>query len=484
MPIPLIAQQTTSYLGAFFNFFTHDIVTSYNLVVFTGASLSSLLCYVFLRLYFDPEVALAATFMFNFAPYRIINIYIRGSVPEFFSAVFLPVMLVGMFYLFEKNSRVGIPIIILGVAGVILSHPFMFVVYAVLFIPYGFFLYLKAERKLVKLVELGCAFAIGIGLTSYYMIPLLLEIKYFYYGLAKSHYIPNYFLTIQNFLDPNWYYYYQNDTYVRGHFLKAGVLETMTLVAFFIFVALTIYRHKKFNKPLVWSVIIAAILSIILMLPVSDILYRKISLLGNIQRPWRFLSTFIFLPPIAFAYMAKKINKWFLILFVVIFMLVSFPQIYGKNYFIEPDVSHFYTVENLHGTILNTIWTSNTKDYPVKRFKGEVIEGNGAIVRSLVRNSTRQYTIKADSDIRMVDYTFYFPGWKAYIDGKPTEIQFQDPKYRGVITYNVPRGNHEVNLKFEDTKVRILGNIISLISLVLLAGIVYTTRRSFLKYLS
>ena len=63
-----------------------------------------------------------------------------------------------------------------------------------------------------------------------------------------------------------------------------------------------------------------------------------------------------------------------------------------------------------------------------------------------------RYKVTATSEIRMVDYTFYFPGWKVLVDAKEVPIEFQDMNYRGVITYNVPSGNHEVVVKFTDTK--------------------------------
>ena len=42
MPIPIIAQQTTSYLGALFNIVLHNILLSYNMVVLVGAFFSVL----------------------------------------------------------------------------------------------------------------------------------------------------------------------------------------------------------------------------------------------------------------------------------------------------------------------------------------------------------------------------------------------------------------------------------------------------------
>jgi hypothetical protein len=64
-------------------------------------------------------------------------------------------------------------------------------------------------------------------------------------------------------------------------------------------------------------------------------------------------------------------------------------------------------------------------------------------------------------------FTFYFPGWQAYIDGRPAPIEVSAPD--GFITLWVPSGPHEVLIQFEDTPPRRLGYAISGASLLGLA---------------
>ncbi|MGH2524422.1 MAG: hypothetical protein ACRDH2_18090, partial [Anaerolineales bacterium] len=52
-------------------------------------------------------------------------------------------------------------------------------------------------------------------------------------------------------------------------------------------------------------------------------------------------------------------------------------------------------------------------------------------------------------------YTFYFPGWTAYVDGAPVEIVPSEPE--GWITFWVPAGQREVLLRLEDTLPRRVG---------------------------
>lgn len=484
MPIGLMAQQTTSYLGAFMNFAVHNVLLSYNLVFFIGAFLSSLFFYLFLRIYFRPESAFLGAFLFNFAPYRIINVYIRGALPEFFASVFLPLLLIGIYWLTHKDRLKGFVLIVISSAFIMLTHPMMMVIYAFIYVPYAVW-NIVGKRYILRLAVISASgLFLGIGIAGYFIVPLSLNMKFFYYGLSKNHFLPEQFMTMKNFFDPNWYYFFRGDVFPRGHFIQSGLLETIILIigGFYLLYA-GLRRIKKFRSTqdnlLIFSVLISAIL-IFFMSRYGSFLYKNINFLGNTQHQWRLFSSFIFLPPIIFAYLIEQYSTHFrggakIFIFILIFTIsfLRFPQLYGKNYTLYPDSSYFFTVENLHGNILNTVWTSATRDYPVKTNKTDIIEGKGEIKKQVIKNSKRTYKIDAQTDVRMADYTFYFPGWNVYIDGKAATIQFQDPAYRGVITYMVPKGQHTVEVVFKETKTTLFGYGVSLISLVIFFGPIY-----------
>ncbi len=60
--------------------------------------------------------------------------------------------------------------------------------------------------------------------------------------------------------------------------------------------------------------------------------------------------------------------------------------------------------------------------------------------------------------------TFNFPGWKANIDSK--EIKINDDNDYKLITVLVPKGNHKLSFVFENTLIRKLGNLTSIIFLI------------------
>lgn len=485
MPLGLMAQQVTSYLGAYLNFIFNNPLFSYNMVFFIGAFFSNLFFYLFLRRYFSELISLAGVFIFNLAPYRIINIYIRGALSEFFASVFFPLILIGIDRFFEKKDFFSFGLISFFFALLILTHPFMIIIFGFFFGIYIIFKLINIKKNLSKNIFLiFLSFLIGLLLASYFIIPLSLELKYFYYGLAKNHFNFSHFLTWKNFFDPNWYYFYKEDIAPRGHFMKTGVIEILLVISYWLFLALR-KKFKDKEKPLVFTLFFTSIFYLIFLTSISSFLYKKISFLSNIQHAWRMLSGFIFIPPIAFCFIAKKNfkNKEKLMLFfiIIIFSILRIPQLYGKNYQFVNQKNYFFTKENLHAVILNTIWTGKSEDYPTKEKKGEIIEGKGKLKIIEVKNNFRKYQLNAFTPVRLVDYTFYFPGWRVYVSGKKIPIEFQDPNYRGVITYKLDKGNYNILVKFEDTKERIFGKFLSILGLIFLSFF-YVKRKNIFNY--
>lgn len=484
LPNGIIAHQLTSYIGAGIIALGFNPAVAYNIVLFTGILFSNIFFYIFLRFYFQSLASFAAVYLFNFTYYKIINIYIRGALPELFSAVFLAAILISLYLLVKKKLWYGFFLLAMSIMLLALTHPMMLLIYAFVFVPYTFFLLLEKRMKLSSgiklLLRVFSSMLLGIGIAAYYLIPLNAEIKYMYYGLAKNYLNENTALGLINFTSPFFSYYTPQEIFTRGHLIRTGVFEAVSVigaVGFLIWVMMT----KKYFK--IFSITGFAAFTILMITFLSStkssFLFQNISILSNIQFQWRFLSAFIFLPPILYASFFTKFNNKFLIAFFIISVTsLIFPQIYGKNYSKISQGEYYFTKYNLQGIMTNTIWSGKTEDYPVKRQKAEIIAGNGKILNSTVKNSSRQYKITAAASILMADFTFYFPGWSAYIDGKKTNIEYQDPQYRGIITYFVPKGQHIIDVKLEDTKVRFLGKLTSILSLALIS-LLFIFRKKF-----
>ncbi len=480
LPIPLVAHQTTSYLGAFFQFFTHNPVQAYNLVMLLGIFLSSAFFYRFLRYHFSDNYSLVSAIVFTFAPYRITNAYIRGALPELFGAVFLPVVLIGVYQVVKEQKRIGLLWITLGTLFLALTHPMMLVLSGLVIVPYALYLLWPVQKHWRQVVIIVVAASLGLLIAGYYLVPLLVEIKYFSYGTTSDHFRPQGgFLQFPDYFIDNWMYFGPEHPGPRANTLTMGSIESLIVTLGFLVFAFQYRKGKKKSlrdtQLLPWLVM--AVSGVFLMTTWSTQLYRVIFVLNNVQYPWRMLSGLMFVSPFILAWLLAKINRPHLgFLIVLLVVIIRFPQLYGKN-FMKYDLKNYdFTTANLHTDNMNTLWMGNSREYPTKTKQFEIIGGEGSVTPEVLKNASRTYRIQAREPIRMFDATFYFPGWKVYVDGQPTEIEFQDPNYRGLITYHVPAGDHEVRVRFEPTKIRILGMLVTGAGVVGTMGLFWALR--------
>lgn len=483
MPVGFFSHQLPLTFAGLVDIPLHNPLFVYSLFFFLGIFLTNCTFYAFLRIYFSRFASLAGITLLTFSAYRITNIYIRGDLPETFSGIFLGLILLGTYYFIVKNKLWAFFLIALSYFCLAITHPMMLMTYALLIFPYLLFVVLTKHgvtlQSLKQLFLFGLAIFFGIGMGLYFVLPLFLETKYLYFGLEKNHLSPQ-FLSWKNFFGESWFYFYNNDIAPRGQFIQIGSIECATVIGGFIaFVRLLFKKGLRGGLNVPGITVVGALLVLFLTSVLAIPFYQHISILTDVQFPWRFLSVFIFLPPILIAAFFHKIKNFlFVLLFILLIAFIRFPQLYGKNYAEYPVQNYYFTQYNLFPIFMNTIWTGKTEDYPIEKTKIGIISGTGKIISTTIHNSSRLYTLDAQTPLRVVDYTFYFPGWHVYVDGKDTPIEFQDPNYRGVITYTVPQGQHTIHVVSQDTSIRKLGKLLSVAFIILLA-VVFIFRKKF-----
>ena len=77
--------------------------------------------------------------------------------------------------------------------------------------------------------------------------------------------------------------------------------------------------------------------------------------------------------------------------------------------------------------------------------------------------------VRADSPVRLRFSTYFFPGWRAEVDGRPAEIAPDPPN--GLIGLDLPPGEHDVQIRFGTTAVRRVAAALSLVGAALVVGL-------------
>ena len=77
--------------------------------------------------------------------------------------------------------------------------------------------------------------------------------------------------------------------------------------------------------------------------------------------------------------------------------------------------------------------------------------------------------IKAPANTTLVVNSYYFPGWRAWLNGRPVAI-FPGEPY-GQIQRALPAGQHQLRIAWDRSAWQMFGNRLSLLGLLVIAGI-------------
>src|SRR5258708_32319997 len=155
----------------------------------------------------------------------------------------------------------------------------MLVTGALLLTPYTLILWFGGKRDIKTLFLIGGSAVLGLLLSGYYVIPLLVEIKYFYYGVGDKLRSTE-FLSVEQLLSP-FAPYFGSAAGPPGEALRLRVIEAFGIGAAIVSLCLTLQKRQWFFVSiLVTSVALAA-----LTLPACLPLFELITFFNNLQYP-------------------------------------------------------------------------------------------------------------------------------------------------------------------------------------------------------
>lgn len=471
-PILMFLYPLPSYAASLFHFIGLPFVDSTKLVFVVAYLLSALTMYLWMSAAFGKRAGVIGSVLYLFAPYRFVDLYVRGAIGEHVAFIFPPLIL---FFLYKLALAKGEKSILSGIglsaalACFILSHnaiSIMFLPIIGLYVVYLFFT--DARKSTTFFFSAVYYLLLGFGLSAFFLVPAFIEGKYTLRDIVTAGEAMQRFVPPLMFFYSPWNYKGGDDiTKMIGFGQWFGVVASIVLL---------IKTKEVKKKILLGSLCLLLIGSLFIMTAWSGIIWTNITLLQKFQFPWRFLSLSTFLVAvlggIAIASLkikSKKLLGAMLIVFCALTILSTASMWHPKGY--QQKDESFYTGIYLSTTdtgesspIWSTRFMEHVYDHPMN-----VIDGAATIKETKRTTTLHEYEIIVMKPTRVVENTVYFPGWNVYVDGQKTDIEFQNPNYRGLITFYLKEGNHAVRVQFEDTKVRFVANIISIVSLALLA---------------
>lgn len=460
-----------SYFSSFFHFLGFSIIDSVKIVFGMGMILSGISMYLWLSSFLGKSAGFIGGILYMFAPYRFVDMYVRGAIGEHIVFVFLPLTLYFIWKLSKRSSYWYIVGGSFSVAGLILSHNAIALMFLPLILLYAMYLTVIDRGKKRYKYYYTSILVFGFGLASFFWMPAFFEGKYTLRDIVtKGEYASRFVVDFKDFIYGPWNY---GGT---GMFtVQVGIVHwLLTLISF----PATYFLYKKKDKLWVLSLglLIIFAVTLFIMMPYSKIIWEKITTLQKFQFPWRFLSVTVFATSVLGAVIVSVIARKFKVLAVCLLLIAVL--FLNKDYWHAQ--GYFYKQENFFTDIYNgttdtgesaPIWSVRFMEKRPKS-KVEVISGK-AEIREIKRTvTTRKYKVLAFGKSRILENTLYFPGWSVFVNGSKIDIEFQDPQNRGLITFFVEKGEHNVYIEFKETKLRLFSSVLSLFSILVIVAFI------------
>ena len=458
------------FLALPFKFFNLSFEISLKASLILFYAFGGLGIYSWLSRHLSRQASTLAAIIYLSAPYQLLNIFVRGNLGEIAALSILPWVFWSLDRLKPKNPRLIVQAALIT-AAFWLSHNLVTLVGLPLIAIYHLAFNLPRFHFKSWLKLSFTLFFFTFALGAFFYLPAIYEKKFITLDQTgyRDHY-QQHFVYPQQLITTSWNFGYsvagpEDDmdfSLGRGQLIIAAVS---------LIILITRRKKTSFGLAVFFSLVLIA--SIFLMLPISQPLYHLIKPLRYLQFPWRWL----LLSPLALAVIAsfgfnqlksKKSLTLITLLLSSLLIFQAWPWSKAQSLMHNSDQNYYDFIFTSSVLQENTsIWFYREKN--LKLPTAYVLERNHSVQPQILKwnAKTHLYRMNYDQEMDIVEHTAYFPGWQAFIDDQPIEINYQDKQYPGLISFKIPPGDHLVKTIFtQKTPARILGNSLSLIALL------------------
>ncbi|MBD3279767.1 MAG: hypothetical protein GF390_03580 [Candidatus Pacebacteria bacterium] len=448
----------------------------------------------------DRRAALLSALVYIWAPYHFLTVFVSAAIGTAFAFMFVPLIFWGLLLLDQKKLRSGLIFTSLGVAGMALSHLMTLVMISPLL---GLVVFALIWQRLNKpiLKQRGLALRylamfllagiLGLGLAGFYLLPML---KYLPLIKANSQsgftdiYASN-FVNFKQLIYSPWGYgpiisnaKHGEISFQVGMVQWLGVGLSLGLLSFY-WLKLKSYLPQTLKKlaqqiiqdqqtlatPLLLMIGFAT--TVFFMLDYSQPVWKLINQFITLDYPFRLLLMAVFFASLLLGWFLSclKNHKLQLVLISGLMLITWYTNRnhVRVNMYTKIPVAVYVDAETTTNTFHEYLPAQadssllNKADYWLDPASAEVLNH---------QQTTAQLdlTVQVDTATTVSLQQFAFPGQTLYLDGQLQDYQVDG---QGRIKVNLPVGEHALMVKFEQTKIILIGKLVSLLAILLLVGI-------------
>jgi hypothetical protein len=326
-PILMFLYPLPSYMTSLIHFFGFSFVDSVKIFFGLAFIASGLTMYLWLKQFLSREAAFVGAALYMFAPYRFVDLYVRGAIGEHAAFVFPPLVLYFLYKLFHSSlggsrsrssyreevtsnvkheqrktlNETGVVTdrrstsywYLLGgslsLAGLILAHNAISLMFLPIILLYAGYLVWQSKRKKLLIAYCSLLIALGFALSAFFWMPAFMEGKYTLRDKVTEGSVMDRFSSPMQLLYGPWSYGGTGQLSVQ-----VGLIQWLFVVISIPLVIVEWLKNKKRPVFLLFSLLFF-FFTLFLITPYSQMIWETISTLQKFQFPWRFLSLSAFL---------------------------------------------------------------------------------------------------------------------------------------------------------------------------------------------
>ena len=429
-------------------------------------------------------IALFAAIIYLISPYKLGDVYKRYAIGEFASFIFMPLLFIGMYNLFNEEGKKHY-FIAIGAIGLMLTHT-VTTFYMAMFCALYVLLNIKKlkEKEVIKKLIINAIFIVLISL--FFLAPMLEAKMSAEYAIFDSE-----------IMSTNGDYVFANTLNLSEFFVDIGEENATTYiigVPIFVLMCLTIFTYKHVDKKYKEFYIICMLFSFISLYMSSKYCPWSIfpDFFCKLQYPWRMMGFFAFFISFVIGiniYVLLKIlfNKdltrlIIITLLTIVMVWYTIPillQYETQDY----NIDEFYTNKVLENPYVYHM--SINRDYlPTKALvlqrtylkernykKIYVLEGNVSVQDEEVKDLSMSANIVTCEKGTILEFPFfYYPGYEITLekDGDMVELESVESK-NGFVSAIIKEdiSDARIVIEYKGTIITYASYTISFISLII-----------------
>ena len=457
-----------------------------------GILVSGISMFFFSKKWFGSKAGIVSAILYLYFPYHAVNIYVRGAVGEFFAYAFLPLIFLGIFNLFEnsfeKEHKKSFPTILLLSFGVLLtsiSHNLSILMTLLLLVPSAVIMLVLAKRRIHFTTILLVGLLLGFLMSAFYILPAFLEKDFTNVSsqIGGGADFRNHFVCLQQYWSSQWGFGGSTSGCLDGLSFALGKLNILVLLASIGMLIVSVKQKRlDMQEKIALISLFILVCAITMTLSISSPIWNSLSLLSYVQYPWRFINFVGLFISFISGYLIYRVDMWkknvgvVLCFTIILLAIVSSVSLFAPQNTTDLPSAYYedkkyltFEVSKISDEYLPSGFAVPQTISQVPSTKIEILKTAGTTNVEINKPTYTKATYAVDQDGVFHVNTAYFPGWRAFINGKQAPIV---PTVNGM-NVSVTKGAGVLELKLQQTPIEILGNMLSVLAfLILFTGII------------